>query len=193
MRETIQQRFDESRAVLAATRDALAEPLAEAVTMIVEALRDGHAVLIFGNGGSAADAQHIAGELVGRYLAERRGLKAVALTTDTSTLTAVANDYGFERVFARQIEALGAAGDVAVAISTSGDSPNVVAGLEEARRIGMKTISFTGPDGGRCAELSDVLLAVPAGEQPTPRIQEAHTVLYHTLCELVEAAIVADG
>jgi D-sedoheptulose 7-phosphate isomerase len=193
MREIIQQRFDESLAVVAATRDALAGPLAEAVTMIVEAVRGGRGVLIFGNGGSAADAQHIAGELVGRYLSERRGLKAVALTTDTSTLTAVANDYGFERVFARQVEALGAAGDVAVAISTSGNSPNVVAALEEARRIGMKTIALTGPDGGRCGELSDVLLAVPAGDQPTPRIQEAHMVLYHTLCELVEAAVVADG
>ncbi len=189
MRDIIRQRFDESLAVLAATRDALAEPLARAVEMVVEACRDGRGVLIFGNGGSAADAQHIAGELVGRYLLERRGIRATALTTDTSTLTAVANDYGFERIFARQIEALGAAGDVAVAISTSGNSPNVVAALETARRIGMKTISFTGPGGGACADLSDVLLAVPAGDQPTPRIQESHQVLYHTLCELVEAAI----
>ena len=193
MIETIILRFDESIEVLSATRDALAEGLAEAVEIVLGACRNGRGVFIFGNGGSAADAQHISGELVGRYLAERRGIKAVALTTDTSVITSVANDYGFERIFARQLEAWGAAGDVAVAISTSGNSPNVVAGLEEARRIGMKTISFTGPGGGQCADLSDVLLAVPSGGQPTPRIQEAHLVLYHTLCELVEARIAPDG
>ena len=193
MLETIHKRFDESMAVLAATREQLSGTLAQAVEVVVEAVRAGRGVFLFGNGGSAADAQHIAGELVGRYLAERRGLPAMALSTDTSVLTAVANDYGFERIFARQLEALARAGDVAVAISTSGNSANVLAGLEQARRIGMKTISLTGPGGGRCADLSDVLLAVPSAEQPTPRIQEAHMVLYHTLCELVEAAVVADG
>ena len=193
MIETILLRFDESMSVLSAARDVLASPLAEAAEIVIDAVRSGRGVFIFGNGGSAADAQHIAGELVGRYLAERRGIRAVALSTDTSIITAVANDYGFERIFARQLEALAAEGDVAVAISTSGDSANVVAGLEEARRIGMKTISFTGPGGGKCAELSDVLLAVPSGDHPTPRIQEAHQVLYHTLCELVESAVVAEG
>ena len=193
MIETILLRFDESMSVLAAAREALAGPLAEAAEIVIDACRSGHGVFLFGNGGSAADAQHIAGELVGRYLIERRGIKAVALSTDTSIITAVANDYGFERIFARQLEALAAAGDVAVAISTSGNSANVVAALDQARQIGMKTISFTGPGGGRCAELSDVLLAVPSGDQPTPRIQEAHMVLYHTLCELVESAVAADG
>jgi len=192
MIQTILQRFDESLRVLSASREALAAPLAEAAEIVIGAVRSGKAVFVFGNGGSAADAQHIAAELVGRYLAERRAIRAVALSTDTSILTAVANDYGFDRVFVRQLEALGAAGDVAVAISTSGNSANVVAALEEARRVGMKTIAFTGPDGGKCAELSDVLLAVPAGDQPTPRIQEVHQVLYHTLCELVEAAVLAE-
>lgn len=193
MLDTIHQRFDESMAVLAATGEQLAGALAEAVEIVIEAFRGGGGVFVFGNGGSAADAQHIAGELVGRYLVDRPGLRAVALSTDTSVITAVANDYGFERIFARQIEALARVGDVAVAISTSGNSANVLAGLEQARRIGMKTICFTGPGGGRCADLSDVLLAVPSAGQPTPRIQEAHLVLYHTLCELVEAAIVADS
>ena len=193
MIETILSRFDESISVLAAAREALAGSLAEAAGIVIDACRSGHGVFVFGNGGSAADAQHIAGELVGRYLLERRGIKAVALSTDTSIVTAVANDYGFERIFARQIEALAVAGDVAVAISTSGNSANVVAALEQARQIGMKTVSLTGPGGGRCAALSDVLLAVPAGGQPTPRIQETHMVLYHTLCELVEAAVAADG
>jgi D-sedoheptulose 7-phosphate isomerase len=155
--------------------------------MIVSCVRAGGGVLLFGNGGSAADAQHIAGELVGRFLRDRAPIKALALTTDSSILTSLANDSGYEGVFSRQVEALGAPGDVAAALSTSGDSPSVAAGLAAARRIGMKTLALTGEGGGRCAELADVLLDVPS--RHTPRIQEAHAVIYHILCELVEAAL----
>ena len=144
-------------------------------------------MFLFGNGGSAADAQHIAGELVGRFLLERPAIRAVALTTDTSVLTSLANDYEFDRVFSRQLEALAGEGDVAVGLTTSGDSASVVAALAAARRIGMKTVALTGEGGGRCAELADCLLDVPSRQ--TPRIQEAHTVIYHVLCELVESAL----
>lgn len=186
MNEIIQRRFDDTIAAMSASREQLAAPLEQAATTIIDAISDGHGVLIFGNGGSAADAQHIAGEFVGRFLKERRALKAIALTTDTSVLTCLANDYSYEMIFARQIEALGSAGDVALALSTSGNSPNVVAGLEQARSMGMKTIALTGAGGGKCAELADVLLAVPSNH--TPHVQEAHQVLYHILCELVENA-----
>lgn len=188
MNETIDSRIEESIATQRLVKGHLAGALACAADVIIEACSGGRAVLLFGNGGSAADAQHIAGELVGRFLKERRALKAVALTTDTSILTCLANDYSFETIFARQIEALGAAGDVAVGLSTSGNSPNVVAALEKAREMGLKTIAFTGASGGRCAELADVLLDVPSSS--TPRIQEAHQLLYHILCELVENAFV---
>jgi D-sedoheptulose 7-phosphate isomerase len=145
-------------------------------------------VLIFGNGGSAADAQHIAGELVGRFFLERPAYRAVALTTDTSVLTAVGNDYGFDQVFARQVEALGRVGDVAIALSTSGNSANVVEGLKQARKQGMRTIAFTGEGGGKCRDLADVLLM--AENDQSPRIQEVHVAAYHVLCELVERELV---
>ncbi len=187
MMEQIRKRFDEVQRVLA---EALAEDgpaLAEAAEMLIEALQAGRGVLIFGNGGSAADAQHIAGELVGRFFLNRQAFKAVALTTDTSILTAVANDLGYETIFARQVEALGSAGDIAWALSTSGNSPNVVEGLIQAREMGLKTFAMTGRGGGRCAELADVVFRAPA--RLSPRIQEAHMVAYHVLCELVEAAL----
>lgn len=171
-----------------AAGERLADRIVEAAEVIAASLRDGGGVFLFGNGGSAADAQHITGELVGRLLAERPALRAEALSTDTSVLTCIANDYGFEQVFARQLAGKARAGDVAVALSTSGNSPNVVAALAEARRIGMKTVALTGAGGGKCAALADVLLDVPC-EGPSMRIQEAHAVIYHTLCELVEAAV----
>jgi D-sedoheptulose 7-phosphate isomerase len=145
----------------------------------------GGQVLVFGNGGSAADAQHMAAELVGRFQRDRRGLAAVALTADSSTLTSVANDYGFETVFARQVEALGRPGDVAFAISTSGASPNVLRGLEAARAREMTTIVLTGKDGGPAAALADVHVNVP--DASTARVQEVHRTLIHAICELVEA------
>ncbi|MFP4138961.1 MAG: SIS domain-containing protein [Phycisphaerae bacterium] len=163
----------------------LAEPIAQSADVLSGALRGGRRVYVFGNGGSASDAQHIAGELVGRFLLERAALPAVALSTDTSILTAVANDLGYEQVFARQLEALGREGDVAVALSTSGNSPNIVVALQQAKRIGMRTIVLTGRGGGRSAELADILLDVDS--DLSPRIQETHAVIYHILCELVEA------
>ena len=161
----------------------------QAAAMIVASLRAGGKLLVFGNGGSASDAQHVAAELVGRFQREREGLAAVALTTDTSVLTSVANDFAFERVFARQIEALGRRGDVALAISTSGTSANVVAGLEAARRAGMRTIGLTGRDGGEVGRAVDVHVHVPSPS--TPRVQEVHRTLLHVMCDLVERAFVA--
>jgi D-sedoheptulose 7-phosphate isomerase len=159
----------------------------EAADVMAAAFDAGGRVLIFGNGGSAADAQHFACELVGRFLRERRALPAIALTTDTSTLTAIANDYGFDRVFVRQIEALGRSGDVAVGISTSGSSANVLAGLKFARSCGLKTIAFTGGRGGPIAAAADVLVTVP--DDSTPRVQEVHRTLIHAVCHLVESRL----
>jgi D-sedoheptulose 7-phosphate isomerase len=141
-------------------------------------------VLLFGNGGSALDAQHFAAELVGRFARDRRALAAVALTTDTSILTSVANDYTYERVFARQVEALGRAGDVAIGISTSGSSANVLAALQTAKMRGLKTVAFTGRDGGTIGAMVDLHVNVP--HAVTARIQEVHRSLIHAVCELIE-------
>lgn len=151
------------------------------------ALANGRKVLLFGNGGSAADAQHIAAELVGRYRRERRALPAIALTVNTSSLTAIANDCSFEHIFARQVEALGAAGDVAFGISTSGNSPSVLRGVEVAKAGSMITVGLTGRSGGSLKTLVDYCLQVPSDD--TPRIQEAHILLGHILCEYVEEAL----
>lgn len=151
---------------------------------VVRCLRAGGKVLLFGNGGSAADAQHIAAELAGRYRLERSGLPAVALTVNTSTLTAVANDYGFEHVFARQVQALGRRGDVAIGISTSGNAPNVSRGLETAKAAGLISVAMTGRSGGKLKDLAQYCLRIPSDE--TARIQECHILLGHILCEFVE-------
>jgi D-sedoheptulose 7-phosphate isomerase len=156
----------------------------EAAATIQRALAAGGKLLAFGNGGSAADAQHIAAELVGRFQRDRRGYAALALTTDTSTLTSVANDYGFDRIFARQIEALGRPGDVALAISTSGESPNVLGGVEQAKAQGLRTIALTGRGGGPVGRLADVHVNV--ADESTARIQEVHRTLIHAICQLVE-------
>ena len=163
-------------------------PVTEAADAIVGVLRQGGRVLMFGNGGSAADAQHVAAELVGRYLRERRGLSAVALSTDTSVLTSISNDYSFDRVFARQIEAVGRRGDVAFGISTSAKSPNVMAGFEAARAQGLRTIALTGHDGGAMGRFVDIHINVPSSA--TPRVQEVHRTLLHVICDLVERAFV---
>lgn len=173
----------ESARALEASRD-LAETIGRAAGMVVEALRGGGKLLLFGNGGSAADCQHIAGELVGRFRAERRGLPAVALTTDTSVLTAVANDYGFEDTFARQVEALGRSGDVALALSTSGRSQNVVAAVRRCRELGIRTIALTGSEGGELADLADLCIAVP--HDVTSIVQQVHMAIGHFICEVVE-------
>jgi D-sedoheptulose 7-phosphate isomerase len=159
-----------------------------AVDVLNAALGRGAKVLIFGNGGSAADAQHFACELVGRFLRERRAVPAIALTTDSSTITAVANDYGFERVFVRQIEALGRPGDVAIGISTSGASANVLAALQCAKTRGLTTVAFTGGGGGPIGAAADVHVNVP--HELTPRVQEVHRTLIHAVCDLVEQQLV---
>jgi phosphoheptose isomerase len=158
--------------------------VAAAASDIAGALGSGRKLLAFGNGGSAGDAQHLVTELVGRFQKERAGFAAIALTADTSLLTSVANDYGFERVFARQVEALGAAGDVAFAITTSGVSPNVVAALKAARARGLRTIALTGRDGGEAGRLAEVHINVP--DDCTARVQEVHITLIHAICEIVE-------
>jgi D-sedoheptulose 7-phosphate isomerase len=159
-------------------------PTAAAATAMTAALRAGGKVLVFGNGGSASDAQHFAAELVGRFVRERRAIPAVALTTDTSILTAIGNDYGFDRVFSRQIEALGRAGDVALGITTSGASANVVAALDLARAAGLVTVALTGRDGGLAGRAADIHVNVPSSN--TARVQEVHRTLLHAICELVE-------
>lgn len=169
-------------------RNADPQPVLDAVSAIVAAVQRGGKVLLFGNGGSAADAQHVAGELVGRFMKERVGLAAIALTTDTSILTSIGNDYAFDRVFARQVEALGRPGDVAVGITTSGGSPNVVSALRLARERGLRTIAFTGRDGGAAGSVADIHINVPSSS--TPRVQEVHMTLLHVVCDLVERAFV---
>ena len=183
--EKIRQQIEES---IEAKRLIPVEGLVRAAKLLEDALRAGNKVLLAGNGGSAADAQHIAAEWVGRYMRERRALPAMALTTNTSSLTAIGNDYGYERVFQRQLEAHGRAGDVFIAISTSGQSENLVLALGTAREMGVHTIGFTGHDGGSMKELCDVNLCVPVSQ--TPRIQECHILMGHILCELTEERLV---
>lgn len=161
------------------------DAISESGGLILKAFTSGKKVLLCGNGGSAADAQHIAAEFVGRYEKERRAYPSIALTTDTSALTAIGNDYGYDRVFARQVEALAVAGDVLIAISTSGNSPNVLAAIEKARDVGCVVIGLTGSSGGKMREMCDALIAVPADR--TARIQEAHITIGHLWCEYVDA------
>ncbi|MDZ4262461.1 MAG: D-sedoheptulose 7-phosphate isomerase [Pseudomonadota bacterium] len=166
---------------------ALLNQVVECAETIVSTLRNGGKVLIAGNGGSAADAQHIAGEFVSRFHYDRPGLAAIALTTDTSILTAIGNDYGYERLFSRQVQALGREGDVFIGISTSGNSANVIAAFEEAHKLKLTTIGFTGVMGGKMADMCDITLRMPSKE--TPKIQEGHIAIGHIICGLVEAAM----
>lgn len=181
----VEQRMADHAAVLAATK-ALAPDIERAGILIRNALAGGHKILFCGNGGSAADSQHLAAEIVGRFQKERPSLPALALTVDTSVLTAVANDYGYDTVFSRQVEGLGNDGDVLVGISTSGNSKNVIAAIEAARKKQMKVIGFTGMGGGKMADLCDVCLAVPS--KVTARTQEMHIMMGHILCEIAEEA-----
>lgn len=159
--------------------------LIEMGTRLRNCLLTGCKILLLGNGGSAADCQHIAAEIVGRYKRERRGLPAIALTTDTSILTAVGNDYGFERIFSRQVEALCTPKDVVIGLSTSGNSPNVLTAIHTAREIGAYTLGLTGASGGKLAQVCDLCLIVASND--TPRIQEAHILVGHLLCDLIDA------
>lgn len=170
--------------------DELAGPVARAAGIIIAALRAGGKILLCGNGGSAADAQHFAAELVGRFETERKPLPAVALSTNTSNLTAIGNDYGFAEIFARQVRALGREGDVLVAISTSGGSPNVLAAVAAAREKKMKVVALAGRDGGKLAPLADAPLVVSGVR--TCRIQEGHITCIHVICRLVDEAIKPD-
>ncbi|QQR69785.1 MAG: SIS domain-containing protein [Alphaproteobacteria bacterium] len=161
----------------------------QAIVVISQALHANKPLLVCGNGGSASDACHIAGEMVGRFLKERRALRCVSLVGDPAVMTALANDYGYEQVFARQVEALGEKGGVLLAISTSGNSPNVLAACQKARDMGMQVIGLTGHGGGKMAAMSDILIAVPS--RATPEIQQVHLCLYHYLCQEVEMRITA--
>ena len=186
MQSTIEFEFSEHLKTAQATLEYIIEPLENATKLCIDSLTNGGKILIFGNGGSAADAQHIAAELVGRYKAERKGLPAIALTTDTSALTSIGNDYGYKHVFDRQVEALANKGDIVVGISTGGSSRNVINGLQTAKELGCKLIGFSGRDGGEMNDLCDVNLVVPV--EDTPRIQEMHIVIGHTICHLIDQA-----
>ena len=185
MNRIIEQRLTDHLEVLQKLKASdLPQKLEKCAECVTKALSEGHKVLFCGNGGSAADSQHLAAEFVGRFQKERKGLPAVALTVDTSILTSVANDYGYETIFARQVQALGKRGDVLVAISTSGNSKNVVLAIEEAKAKGITCIGMTAEGGGKMAEICDICLAVPV--RVTARAQEMHILMGHILCELVD-------
>ena len=183
--------IEESVSVKRAVLELCETDIARAAEVVIETFRSGGKLLAFGNGGSASDAQHLAAELAGRYVRERPGLPALALCANTSDVTAIGNDYGFDRVFARLIEAHGGVGDVAVAISTSGNSPNVLAGVEAARERGLRTVGLTGRGGGRLAGMVDAPVVVPCDS--TPRIQEMHITVVHMICALVDEALYPRG
>ncbi len=180
--------FKSSSVMDAMSRDeGMHDVLEKIAVTIVASLREGGKVLFAGNGGSAADAQHLAGEFVSRFYYDRPGLPAVAVTTDTSILTAIGNDYGYQKLFERQVQALGRAGDVFVGITTSGRSQNILLALKEARRLGLRTVGFAGKNVEQLEGLCDIVLSVPSSE--TPKIQEGHIVCGHIVCGLVEAAV----
>ncbi len=189
MIDAIRDEIAEAIAVLGETAADLAAPAAQTADLLVAAVREGRRIYVCGDGGSAAQAQHFAAELVGRFLIDRPALPCVSLTTDTSVLTSVANDYDFEQVFERQVEALLREGDVLVCLSTSGQSANVLKAAREARARGARVVGLSGRTGGRLKELSDVCLCVPA--ETSPRVQEGHLVLLHVLCRQVEEALFA--
>lgn len=189
MIEFIERELSKLAALIAAIQadKQLLAQVEQTATLIVDTLNAGGKVLLAGNGGSAADAQHIAAEFVSRFHYDRPGLAAIALTTDTSILTAIGNDYGYERLFARQVQALGRKGDVFIGISTSGNSGNVLEALQVARSMGLTTVGFAGQTGGKMVESCDLLLRMPSKE--TPKIQEGHIAIGHIICGLVEATI----
>ena len=186
MQSIIKFEFEEHLKTSQATFESIGHSVEVAAKLCLDCLKNGNKILLFGNGGSAADAQHIAAELVGRYKTERKGLAAIALTTDTSALTAISNDYGYDCVFDRQVEALANTGDVAIGISTGGSSANVASALKLAKDLDCKTIGFSGRGGGEMNELCDINIVVPA--QDTARIQEMHIVIGHTICHLIDLA-----
>jgi len=184
MKNIILKRFEESGEVRTRFLKENLPKLIDVIHLISAAFESGNKLFFFGNGGSAADAQHLAAEFVNRYVMDRPPLPAIALTTDTSILTSISNDTTFNEVFAKQLRALGKAGDIAIGISTSGNSPNVMEAFEVAKEMGMKTVALTGNDGGMIAKIADISLIVPSTS--TPRIQETHILIGHILCEMVE-------
>jgi len=191
MKKILEQRFAELDQVLKETLAQSSDSIVEAAEWIVEAYRNERGLFLMGNGGSAADSQHMAGELNGRFLKDRRPLKAQALVCDAATVTSIANDYGYEQIFAKQLLANAQAGDIAFGFSTSGNSGNVVEAFKAARDAGIKTIAMTGQSGGKLAELSDVLIEIPSVF--TPHVQEAGMVVYHCICEYVEQVLFPEG
>jgi len=187
---TIAAEFVETIQVIEGTLEEQLTILEEIGQPILEALRTGNKVLLFGNGGSAADSQHIAAEFINRFRRERRALPAIALTTDTSVMTSIANDYSFDNVFSRQIEAIGESGDIALGISTSGNSSNVLNAFRTARQLGLITVGFTGATGGRMPDLADICFCVPS--ESISRIQEVHITAAHALCGLIEEELISD-
>jgi D-sedoheptulose 7-phosphate isomerase len=193
LQQRIQQQFDESLAVKQVALTVMAAPIEAAIRLMAASLRAGGKVMACGNGGSAADSQHFAAELLNRFEKERPPLAAIALTTDTSTLTSIANDYAYDQVFAKQVAGLGRAGDVLLAISTSGNSPNVIAAIDVAHTHGVRVVALTGNGGGKIAAMlmpDDVHLCVPA--ERTARIQEVHLVTIHCLCDGIDALILGE-
>ncbi|MFH1246027.1 MAG: D-sedoheptulose 7-phosphate isomerase [Candidatus Omnitrophota bacterium] len=184
MRERVKEIILESIQVKEELLKSQVSSILQISTLVIEALKKGGKLIIFGNGGSASDAQHIAAELVGRFKKDRPALAAIALTTNTSVITALANDFGYETVFSRQLEALAHKNDIALGISTSGKAKNVSSALKQAKKMGLKTIALTGGDGGELIKLADVSLVVPSSV--TARIQEAHITIGHIVCELIE-------
>lgn len=184
MIEVINKEFQEHLETIKKVIQSMGEPLKKASSITIKALKNKNKIILFGNGGSAADAQHIAAELTGRYKCERRGLPGLALTTDTSALTAIGNDYGYDRVFDRQVESLAQKGDVLLGISTSGNSANVVNAFKVGKEIGCKIIGFSGKNGGAMDKHCDINLIVPSND--TPRIQEMHILFGHTICQIID-------
>jgi D-sedoheptulose 7-phosphate isomerase len=184
MDNIIQKRFKECGEVRARFLKENLPKFLETINLLSQAFERGNKLLLFGNGGSAADAQHIAAEFVNRYIIDRPPLPAIALTTDTSILTSVSNDLAFQEIFAKQVKALGKEGDVAIGLSTSGNSSNVIKAFEVAREMGIKTVALAGNDGGMLAKIADIAMIVPSSS--TPRIQETHILVAHILCEMVE-------
>lgn len=187
----IAREIQESVVVKEQLLGSMPQLIADATHLIVTSMRGGGKLIAFGNGGSAADAQHLAAELVGRYRQDRKGLPAIALTTDSSALTSISNDYGFETIFSRQLEAIGKPGDVVLALSTSGNSPNVIRAVTLAKNLGIASIGLTGRTGGKLRASVDLLLPVPSDS--TPRIQEAHSLIIHIISGIVENAMISDS
>jgi D-sedoheptulose 7-phosphate isomerase len=187
MIEEIKRQLQDHRAMIDLLEGDLAPLIAEMSSLITAALANGSKLLVMGNGGSAADSQHFVAEIVGRFKMERRALPAVALSTDTSILTAIGNDYGFESIFSRQVEALAAPGDIVVGLSTSGNSPNVLKAFNAAHERGCRTIGLLGKDGGSIKAACDLAVVIPCTD--TPRIQEGHITVIHIVCDLVEKAL----